>query len=182
MGDVYAVGHRDGERRDAGSRYQGDYTDGTTGLVHMGARWYDPSTGTFTTNDTLNGAPLPITADGNPYSYTTGNPLTQTDPSGHLDPGSLGTALSAGAASAGADDAESPFCGPLIVVCAVGGGVVAFGVGFGLGYFLPGPSSPSPSTISGLAAPVESAGESWPRSSPWGSGHSARSATPEDPR
>jgi len=63
--------------------YQGDYTDGATGLVHMGARWYDPSTGAFTSNDTLNGTPLPSTADGNPYAYTDGNPLTNVDPTGH---------------------------------------------------------------------------------------------------
>jgi RHS repeat-associated protein len=66
-----------------GIGYQGDYTDATTGLVHMGARWYDPSTGAFTSNDTLNGTPLPSTADGNPYAYANGNPLTETDPTGH---------------------------------------------------------------------------------------------------
>ncbi|HEX4831361.1 MAG TPA: RHS repeat-associated core domain-containing protein, partial [Trebonia sp.] len=65
--------------------YQGDYTDPSTGLVMMGARWYNPATGSFTSNDTIAGSPLPSTADGNPYAYTSGSPLTQADPSGHLD-------------------------------------------------------------------------------------------------
>jgi RHS repeat-associated protein len=63
--------------------YQGDYTDPATGLVMMGARWYDPATGSFTSNDTIAGSPLPSTVDGNPYAYTSGNPLSETDPSGH---------------------------------------------------------------------------------------------------
>ena len=70
-----------------GTGYQGDYTDSTTGLVHMGARWYDPSTGAFTSTDTINGTPLPITANGSPYAYANANPLTETDPSGHGGPG-----------------------------------------------------------------------------------------------
>ena len=84
--------------------YQGDYVDPTTGLVEMGARWYNPSTGSFTSNDTIAGSPLSTTIDGNPYAYTSGNPLTETDPSGHyVEPyGSpatevvVGTALAVG--------------------------------------------------------------------------------------
>jgi RHS repeat-associated protein len=63
--------------------YQGDYTDPATGLVMMGARWYNPATGSFTSNDTIAGSPLPSTVDGNPYAYTSGNPLSETDPTGH---------------------------------------------------------------------------------------------------
>jgi RHS repeat-associated protein len=63
--------------------YQGDYTDPTTGLVYMNARWYNPATGTFTSSDTLGGTPVPSTVDGNPYAYAGGNPLTNNDPSGH---------------------------------------------------------------------------------------------------
>jgi RHS repeat-associated protein len=66
-----------------GLGYQGDYTDPVTGLVEMGARWYNPATGTFVSSDTLNGSPVPSTVDGNPYAYADGNPLTNTDPSGH---------------------------------------------------------------------------------------------------
>jgi len=66
-----------------GIGYQGDYTDPTTGLVHMGARWYNPSTGAFTSTDTVSGTPVPSTVDGNLYAYADGNPLTGTDPTGH---------------------------------------------------------------------------------------------------
>lgn len=63
--------------------FQGDYTDPATGLVDMGARWYNPATGGFVSSDTLNGTPVPSTVDGNPYAYADGNPLTETDPTGH---------------------------------------------------------------------------------------------------
>jgi RHS repeat-associated protein len=73
-----------------GIGFQGNYTDPATGQVQMGARWYNPATGTFTTNDTIGGNPVSSTVNGNPYAYTSGNPLTQTDPTGH------GTGLCAG--------------------------------------------------------------------------------------
>jgi len=67
-----------------GLGYQGAYTDPTTGLVDMGARWYDPATGSFATSDAITGSPVSSTLDGNPYAYTTGDPLTETDPTGHF--------------------------------------------------------------------------------------------------
>jgi RHS repeat-associated protein len=63
--------------------YQGDYTDPSTHQVMMGARWYNPAVGSFSTNDAIAGMPLPSTVDGNPYAYTSGSPLTETDPTGH---------------------------------------------------------------------------------------------------
>ncbi len=75
--------------------YQGDYTDPTTGLVYMNARWYNPATGTFTSSDTLGGTPVPSTVDGNPYAYAGGNPLTNTDLSGQGCLGGLGWLCSA---------------------------------------------------------------------------------------
>jgi RHS repeat-associated protein len=70
-----------GYRPDIG--FQADYTDPSTSLTMMGARWYNPGTGSFTTTDVIDGMPLPATIDGNPYAYTSGDPLTETDPTGH---------------------------------------------------------------------------------------------------
>jgi RHS repeat-associated protein len=42
-----------------GLGYQGGYTDSVTGLVEMGARWYDPATGGFVSSDTVDALPFP---------------------------------------------------------------------------------------------------------------------------
>lgn len=62
--------------------FQGQYTDPGTGQVDMGARYYEPATGTFTTRDTDDGsAQNPVTT--NRYAYANNNPLANTDPDGH---------------------------------------------------------------------------------------------------
>jgi RHS repeat-associated protein len=64
--------------------YQGQYTDPATGDTDMSARWYAPSTDTFTSSDTTaTGMPDPSIVSGTPYGYTDGNPLTNIDPTGH---------------------------------------------------------------------------------------------------
>jgi len=67
--------------------YTGQTLDATTGLTHMGARDYDPSTQTFTSADTI--TPGTTAAALNRYAYVNGNPLTGIDPTGHsrnMDP------------------------------------------------------------------------------------------------
>ena len=96
--------------------YQGDYTDPSTGLVYMNARWYNPATGTFVSSDTIGGSPVPSAVDGNPYAYANGNPLTETDQTGHMPTGCVWCGVTGWG-----------LCGP---ACAIGG------------YFL----GPSPST------------------------------------
>jgi RHS repeat-associated protein len=56
--------------------YDGQYTSSDTGLIYMRARTYDPSTAQFLTRDPW-GA---IT--GEPYTYTSDNPLNGDDPTG----------------------------------------------------------------------------------------------------
>ncbi|MEV0628661.1 polymorphic toxin-type HINT domain-containing protein [Nonomuraea wenchangensis] len=62
--------------------YQSEYTDPDTGTVNMHARWYQPSTGTFTSRDTWTLPPIP-SIQANRYTYANGAPLTGTDPTGH---------------------------------------------------------------------------------------------------
>jgi RHS repeat-associated protein len=84
--------------------YAGQYTDSNTGLIYMRARYYEPATGQFLTQDPLEA----IT--GEPYSYANDNPINNTDPTGLdcglTDPGgcindAVGGVVSAGGAVAG---------------------------------------------------------------------------------
>jgi hypothetical protein len=61
------------------NRYCGDWgyrDDGDAGLLHVGARYYDPTTGRFTTRDSL--------LTEHPYVYCDGDPVNAVDPSGQL--------------------------------------------------------------------------------------------------
>jgi len=84
--------------------FQGSYTDPSTGLVDMGARWYQPSTSTFTARDTYNGQ-LSTPISLNRYTYAQGDPLSYFDPDGHAAmvarPDGLGTGRTAGSAGFG---------------------------------------------------------------------------------
>lgn len=63
-------------------QYNAEYTDSSTGLQYLRARYYDSSTGRFITKDTeLGSTQKPITR--NLYTYAGNNPLNITDPSGH---------------------------------------------------------------------------------------------------
>ena len=62
--------------------YTGAISDSTTGLTYMNARYYNPATGSFTSQDTYYGeAYSPWTQ--HLYSYTGGNPVNYIDPTGH---------------------------------------------------------------------------------------------------
>jgi hypothetical protein len=50
----------------------------------MGARWYNPGAGDFTSADSVQVSPVPDPAAGNPYAYAADNPLGGTDPTGHM--------------------------------------------------------------------------------------------------
>lgn len=57
-------------------QYAGQYLDPNTGLIYLRARYYDPTTGQFISQDPLE----PIT--GTPYAYAGDNPITNSDPTG----------------------------------------------------------------------------------------------------
>jgi len=62
-------------------RFQADLTDAATGQVEMGARWYEPVLGRFSSMDPLFGE-LTDPASLNRFVYAGANPLTFTDPTG----------------------------------------------------------------------------------------------------
>jgi RHS repeat-associated protein len=62
--------------------YQGQYTDPGSGNVNMGSRWYQPTSGGFASRDTAGLDPRDTT-NANRYGYAAGDPLTNTDPTGH---------------------------------------------------------------------------------------------------
>jgi large repetitive protein len=63
--------------------YQSGYTDPSTGQVNMSARWYSPSSGQFTSADTVDNSATPDPANANPFGYANASPLDGIDPSGH---------------------------------------------------------------------------------------------------
>ena len=86
--------------------FVGGTIDDTTGLVHLGAREYDPAIGRFLSVD-----PIFIIDDPrqwNPYSYGLNNPVTQSDPSGTCVPAAEGTRRSAYLELLGPRRAEVP--------------------------------------------------------------------------
>lgn len=56
--------------------YGGGYTDTTTNLIYLRARYYDPTTGIFLTVDPA------LATTGQPYLYAGDNPANRIDPSG----------------------------------------------------------------------------------------------------
>ncbi|MCL2541546.1 MAG: DUF6531 domain-containing protein [Nocardioidaceae bacterium] len=72
-------------------QYGRGYTDPETGLIYLGARYYDASNATFTTTDPL------VDLTGQPYSYASDSPTTLTDPTGLCTDGFLCTAAMIGA-------------------------------------------------------------------------------------
>ena len=63
-------------------RFTGQRSDSGLGLIHMGARHYDPALGRWTSADTL--VPDPGSPQSfNRYSWVLGNPLRYRDPTGH---------------------------------------------------------------------------------------------------
>jgi RHS repeat-associated protein len=68
--------------------FQSAWTDPAAGKDLMGARWYNPAAGDFTSADTVRVSPVPVPAAASPFGYAADEPLDLTDPTGHyVDPG-----------------------------------------------------------------------------------------------
>ncbi|MDY6793713.1 MAG: RHS repeat-associated core domain-containing protein [Actinomycetota bacterium] len=66
---------------DSSLGYQEDYTDPTSGMVWMGARWYSPELARFISEDPLSGDPTePLSL--NSYLYCEDDPINSFDPTG----------------------------------------------------------------------------------------------------
>ena len=63
-------------------QYNAEYTDSSTGLQYLRARYYDSSQGRFTAKDTYLGE-IEYPLSRNLYTYCYNNPLNYIDPSGH---------------------------------------------------------------------------------------------------
>jgi len=62
--------------------FTGEYTD-PSGLIYLRARYYAPYLNQFIQPDTIE-PDLRIPADWNKYTYVRNNPISYTDPSGHI--------------------------------------------------------------------------------------------------
>lgn len=74
-------------------RFAGGIYDPVSQRVKFGKRWYDPSLGRFTQQDSLNLIGDP--SHGNRYAYAGCDPVNTIDPTGQFGPAWLGCALSA---------------------------------------------------------------------------------------
>ncbi len=63
-------------------RYTGAEYDATSGLLHLGKRYYDPTLGRFTQQDSIEALGSP--SRGNRYAYAGGDPVNKFDPTGRL--------------------------------------------------------------------------------------------------
>lgn len=106
--------------------YAGGFDDPTSTLVHYGERWYDPVTGRWTQQDSLETVADPTSA--NRYEYAAGNPINYVDPTGrHFGDGTIADYAGDGA---GIGAAVGGF-GGAIYGCGMGAaaGAAAGGVG-----------------------------------------------------
>lgn len=109
-------------------------SQGGAGFMHLGNRWYDPSIGRFTQQDSM--AQLATPANGNLYAYAADSPINYIDPTG----GSCGSNLLGYAATGSiltgtAEGAVAVAEGALFTTAAVAVGSILGGV-FGVGLVL----------------------------------------------
>ncbi|MGW1282033.1 polymorphic toxin-type HINT domain-containing protein [Streptomyces tsukubensis] len=78
--DPFGVDRADSPNWRSHKGFVGGDDDASTGLVHLGAREYEPATGRFISADPLIDIGDPVQING--YSYSENNPVTFSDPTG----------------------------------------------------------------------------------------------------
>jgi len=111
-------------------RYASGYDDTATGLYHFGQRYYNPTTGRWTQQDSLNNPLDP--ANGNRYAYTGGDPVNRTDPSGTISDCASAVLSTAGGAFALVAGLVSIGTGVGAPVGLIGANFGALGLGDGI--------------------------------------------------
>jgi RHS repeat-associated protein len=89
-------------------QYAGGYTDPETGLDYLINRYYDPTTGQFTTTDPLQNL------TNQPYTYADDNPINETDPTGQC-PWCI--AMAVGALVGGGSDLATQMLNNVVAGC-----------------------------------------------------------------
>jgi RHS repeat-associated protein len=118
--------------------YTSAYTDPTTGLIHDGARYYNPADGRFTQQDPANQGP-------NLYTYAADNPLNQSDPTGDFSTAVTAGLIVGGGIVAGLGLFALAGLGGLAFVLGGGAELTGLNVGFGV------------ATIAGVASSITGA-------------------------
>jgi RHS repeat-associated protein len=99
----------------------------STGYVHLGNRWYNPATGSFTTQDT--NSYLSDPANGNRYAYAADNPANYTDPTGQFGWGDvIGIGLAVAVAGVGLAFAGLFTANPVLLWVGLGVAIAGLGV------------------------------------------------------
>ena len=97
--------------------------DGDAGIMQVGARYYDPATGSFLTRDT----DLSQLA----YVYCGDDPINMLDPSGHGPWGDIGSVV--GAVAGGVIGFWASGGNPIV---AIGGASLGWAIGGSIGYYI----------------------------------------------
>jgi RHS repeat-associated protein len=105
-------------------RFAGSYWDSSASLYHLGARYYDPTTGRFIQAD-------PSGQESNPYTYAAGDPINRVDPTGLAE--TLGQKILAVAIGVAVTAVATPFVDPVVAsafgACAAAAANTAFSGG-----------------------------------------------------
>ncbi|MGW0860023.1 polymorphic toxin-type HINT domain-containing protein, partial [Streptomyces sp. NPDC002690] len=101
--DPFGVARKESANWLSHKGYIGGDDDNSTGLVHLGAREYDPETGRFISADPMLDLADPVQMNG--YVYCENNPVTFADPSGMMMDSVGGSGVSGGGGAETAEEA-----------------------------------------------------------------------------